>query len=147
MFFEKIHSMTKFQQPIWQIICNSNNKNNTRTLESLHIFLESNYKVIPWLKKFEKIDSLSCICASSGISTNKVQRASEQHFDQSPENRIASPKLYLLISYLLKDEFSFSLNAEFTESFSSAPQESKPGLMHHCYHFLVSLLSLSTSYT
>ena len=27
MFFEKIHSMSP--QPIWQIICNSSNKNNT----------------------------------------------------------------------------------------------------------------------
>ena len=30
MFFKKI-SMTMSQQPIWQIICNSSNKNNTHT--------------------------------------------------------------------------------------------------------------------
>ena len=69
MFFEKIHSVKMSQQPIWQIICNSSNKKITHThRKALHMFLESNYKLIPWLKKLEKVNSLSFICASSGIS-------------------------------------------------------------------------------
>ena len=71
------------QQPIWQIICNSINKNNTHTLESLYIFVESNYKLVSWLKKFEKVQSSSFISVSSGIS--KVQRGREQYFNQSLE--------------------------------------------------------------
>ena len=56
MLFEKICSVTMPQQrTIWQLTCNTSNKNNTHTLESLHIFLESNYKLVPWLKKFEKV--------------------------------------------------------------------------------------------
>ena len=58
MFFEKIHSITMSRQPI---------KNNTRTLQSLDILVESNYKMVLWLKKFEKVYSSSFICASSGI--------------------------------------------------------------------------------
>ena len=55
----KIHSMTMSQQPsyfFFECILNlqqysSSNKNNTHTLESLHIFLKSNYT---WLfKSFE----------------------------------------------------------------------------------------------
>ena len=47
------------EQPIWQIICSNSKKNNT------HLLLESNYKLVPWLKKFEKVYSSSFICASS----------------------------------------------------------------------------------
>ena len=55
MFFEEIHSMTMSLQPIWQITCNSSNKNNTlHAVESLHIFIESNYKLDPWLKSLRK---------------------------------------------------------------------------------------------
>ena len=46
--------MTMSQQSIWQIICNSAVIKITHTLESLLICLDSNYKLIPWLKKFEK---------------------------------------------------------------------------------------------
>ena len=66
MFSEKIHSMTMSQQPIGQIICNSSNKNNT-THWKVCIFLESIYRLVPRLKKFEKVYSSSFICASSRI--------------------------------------------------------------------------------
>ena len=33
------------------------NKNNTHALESLHLFLESNYKLVPWFKKLKKMYS------------------------------------------------------------------------------------------
>ena len=33
-----------FGSYIWQVVCNISNNNNTHTLESVHIFLESNYK-------------------------------------------------------------------------------------------------------
>ena len=93
------------EQPIWQIICNSCNKNNTlHALESLYIFLESNYKLIPWLKKFEKV-FIIYLCGIRNFKTNKVQCGSEQLFQSV--TRITSPKLHLLISYLLEDEFSF----------------------------------------
>ena len=82
MFFEEIHSMKMSQQTIWQILCNSGNTNNTHThthtytnththththLESLHIFLQSNYKLVTWIKRFVKVYSSSFICVSSGI--------------------------------------------------------------------------------
>ena len=46
--------MTMSQQPILltitylanAVVCNSSDKNNTHTLGSLHIFLESNYKEV-----------------------------------------------------------------------------------------------------
>ena len=104
-FFEKINSIIMSQQPIWQIICNSCNKNNTlHTLKSLYIFLELNYKLIPWLKKFEKV-FIIYLCGIRNFNTNKVQCGIEQ-LSQSV-TRITSPKLHLLISYLLEDEFSF----------------------------------------
>ena len=31
--------------------------------ESLHIFLEPTYKLVPWLNKFDKVYSSSCTCA------------------------------------------------------------------------------------
>ena len=36
-------------------------------LESLHIFLQSNYKLVTWIKRFVKVYSSSFICVSSGI--------------------------------------------------------------------------------
>ena len=41
---------------------------HTHTLASLQIFLESNYKLVSWLKKFKKKYSSSFVCGSSGIS-------------------------------------------------------------------------------
>ena len=104
MFFKKI-SMAMSQQPIWQIICNSSNKSNTHThtLESLHIFLEANYKLVPWLKKFEKVCSSSFICIIRNFKSAMWQRTVFQSV-----TRIALPELHLLISYLLEGEFSFS---------------------------------------
>ena len=43
-------------------------KRNTHTSASLHIFLESNYKLVPWLKKFKKVFSSSFVCGLSTIS-------------------------------------------------------------------------------
>ena len=51
----KLQNTYQIVKVIWQIVCNSSNKNNTHMWESLHIFLlESTYKLVPWLKKFEK---------------------------------------------------------------------------------------------
>ena len=65
MFFEKIHPITMPQQPIWQIICISIDKNN---IKRTHIGKLAYYKLVPWLKKFEKVYNSSFICASSIIS-------------------------------------------------------------------------------
>ena len=52
----------------------SSNKNKTHTVEGLPIFLESNYKLVPWLKSSRKYRySSSFICASSGISILKKE--------------------------------------------------------------------------
>ena len=56
-------------------------------MQNLNFFLESSYKLVSWLKKFEKVYSLLFISASS------------QDFQY---------KLHLLISYLLEDQFFFS---------------------------------------
>ena len=82
--------MTKYQQPISQITCNSSNKNTitpTHTLESLHMFLESIYELVPGSRKFEKV-TIQFIIYSFVIrnfNTNKVQCDSKQYFNQSPE--------------------------------------------------------------
>ena len=53
------------RQPYY--LANNSTKTTTHTLESLHLFLESNYKLVSWLKKFEKVYSSSVVCESSGI--------------------------------------------------------------------------------
>ena len=60
---------------------------HTRTLiGKLAIFLESNYKLVPWLKKFEKVFSSSFVCGSSAISVLKVQYGSERNISISHQN-------------------------------------------------------------
>ena len=65
IFFEKIHWMAMSQQPIWQTTVLK--VAHTHTLASLHIFLESNYKLESLFKKFEKVFSSSFVCGSSRI--------------------------------------------------------------------------------
>ena len=98
IFIEKIHSTTISQQPIWQIICNSGNKNSTHTLESFLIFLESNYKLVPWLKKFQKVYSSSFICASSGISILIKCNVAVNSISISHQNSIAKTPFTYFIS-------------------------------------------------
>ena len=121
MFFEKIGSVTMSQQPsIWQIMCNSSNKNNTHTLESLHIFLEPNYKLVPWLKKFEKVQLQFIIhlCVVRNFNSNKVQCGSEQYFNQSSEQHSQNSIYSFHISQNMS--FLFSLHVELKQSFSSS---------------------------
>ena len=63
MFFEKIRSMTVSQQ--LELANILHDKNNNHTLHILHIFLESSYKLVTWLEKFEKIWGCSFDIASS----------------------------------------------------------------------------------
>ena len=105
MFFEKICSMAMSQQPIWQIVYKRSNKNNTHSLESLLIFLGSNYKLPSWLKTFDTVSSPTFFCAPSGISILIKHNVAGAVF-QSVTRRALS-KLHLLISYILEDEFSF----------------------------------------
>ena len=93
---------------IQQIIHNSSNKNNSHTLESLHLVLESNYKFVPWLKKFEKVYSSSFFVRHHEFqySDSKAQCSSENSIIHSV-TRVALPKLHLLISNLLEDQSSF----------------------------------------
>ena len=74
---------------------------------SLHIFLESNYKLVPWFKKIEikSIQLIICLWVIHNFNTIKCNVAVNTVFQSVI--RIASSKLYLLISYLLEDEFSF----------------------------------------
>ena len=53
-FLKRPFNDTVSQQPISQKICNSSNKTDTHThaLESLHIFLESNYKLVKSSRKY-----------------------------------------------------------------------------------------------
>ena len=53
MFFEKIRSMTMSQQ--LELANSLHDKNNIHTLHIMHIFLESSYKLVLLLEKFEKI--------------------------------------------------------------------------------------------
>ena len=77
----------------------------TYTLESLYLFLESYYKLVPRLKKLEKVCSSSFIYVSSRFLTLKHNVAVNSIFYLV--TRIASPKLHLLISYLLANQFPF----------------------------------------
>ena len=60
--------MAKSEQPI--CLVNNSTKSNTQILESLHIFLESNYKLVPWLKNFEKVCISSFACGSILMNCN-----------------------------------------------------------------------------
>ena len=100
MIFEKIGSVTMSQQPIfWQIICNSSNsENNTHTLESWLICLESNYKLVPWLKRFEIVYSSSFVCASSGVSILIKCNVAVNSISISHQNSIAKTPFTHFIS-------------------------------------------------
>ena len=131
--------MRMSQRPIWQIICNSSNKTHTHThththvgklsyisMESFHIFLEL------WLIKFEKVQLqfIIYLCVIRNFNNNKVQRGSEQYFNQSPAQHRQNSIYSLHISQ--KMSFLFFLYGESTLSFSSAVL----CLMHCCCHFL-----------
>ena len=73
-------------------------KRNTHASASLHIFLESNYKLVPWLKKFEKVFSSSFVCGSSAISVLKVQCGSERNISISNQNSTAKTPFTHFIS-------------------------------------------------
>ena len=103
IFFEKIHWMAMSQQPIWQTTVLK--VAHTHTLASLHIFLESNYKLVPWLKKVEKKYSSSFVCGSSGISVLIKCNVTVNSISISHQNSIAKTPLTHFI--LLEDEFSF----------------------------------------
>ena len=79
--------------------------NNSTALKETHtligklaIFLGSNYKLVPWLKKFEKVFSSSFVCGSSAISVLKVQCGSERNISISNQNSTAKTPFTHFIS-------------------------------------------------
>ena len=98
-----IYSIAMSRQPYY--LANNSTKTTTHTLESLHLFLESNYKLVSWLKKFEKVYSSSVVCESSGIPILITCNVAMNIFQS--DIRIALPKLHLLIFFF--SFFSFSL--------------------------------------
>ena len=68
------------------------------TLESLHIFLDSNYQLFPWLKKLENIYSSVYICASSGISVLIKYKVAVNSISISHQNGIAKTPFTQFIS-------------------------------------------------
>ena len=73
-------------------------KRNTHTLASLHIFLESNYKLVPWLKKFEKVFSSSLFVGHPKFQYYKVLCGSEHSISISHQNCIAKTPFTNFIS-------------------------------------------------
>ena len=109
MFFEEIHWMPMSQQPIWLTALKE-----TRTLASLHIFLESNYKLVPSLKKFEiKYSVHHFFVGHPEFQYYKVQCGSEHSISISHQNSIAKTPFTHFIS-LKRLVFFFSLLAELT---------------------------------
>ena len=86
------------QQSIWEVICNTAVTKITHTLESLHIFLEPNYNLVPWLKNFEKVYSSSFICVSSGISIVIKCNVAVNSISVSHQNSIAKTPFTPFIS-------------------------------------------------
>ena len=81
------------QQPIWQIVCNSSNKNNTHQLKSLHIFLGSNYKE-KLVKKIERATREFIIyCSSKNTSKwykdHKTAKAKLLTIEQTLQTHLA----------------------------------------------------------
>ena len=94
----------------WQP-CTSSITNNTHILESFHmcLFLESNNHLVPQLDKFEKVgipvQCYLCIIRNFNKAINRWVCATA--INSISVTRDASSKLHLIISYLLKDQFSF----------------------------------------
>ena len=108
----------------------TNTQTHTHTLlENLQLFLESNYKLVPWLKTFEKIYSLSFICGSLGILTPKCNSVNSDIIIKSPgQHQHSNDSFY--ISY--KIIFTFPLHPDVTLWFSYALHKSVPSLKHCC---------------
>ena len=138
MFLKKTCSMTMSQQPSQlarylltttylanSLQLNSSNKNNTHTLESVHILFQSQIIKKSWLKKFERVQSSTFICMLSGISilaryiasqlaiaNKQYEMWQEQFFNQSPEQHHQNSIYSFHISQNMS--FPFSLYAELT---------------------------------
>ena len=97
----------------WQIICNSSKKKETHILEGLHLFLEPNNKFIPWLKMFEKVYSLSFVCALSEISILIECNVAVNSILINHQSSIAKTQFTHCIS-LKRSFFFFFLHAELT---------------------------------
>ena len=63
-----------------------------------HIFLESNYKLVLWLKKFEKVYSSSFIYVSPGISVLIKCNVAVNSISVSHQNSIAKTPFTHFIS-------------------------------------------------
>ena len=51
----KLQNTYQIVKVIWQIVCNSSNKNNTHNEKAcIYISKVNFYKFVPWLKKFDK---------------------------------------------------------------------------------------------
>ena len=101
-FFEKIHWMAMSQKPIWQTtalkVTHTHTHTHTYTVASLQIFLESNYKLVFWLKKFKKKYSSSFVCGPSGISVLIKCKVAVNSISISHQNSIAKTPFTYFIS-------------------------------------------------
>ena len=131
-----------WHQPTWQMqqFVTAVTKNNTHTLESLQIFLESNYKEKLVEKVRQSIYFNIYLCVVRNF--NKYNKHCE--IFQSV-TRTALPKLDLLTSYLLEDEFSFfSACWIYIINFFCTQRIWAMTLMHcwWCCHFLLKYIYL-----
>ena len=129
----KLQNTHQIVKVIWQIVCNSSNK-NTHIWESLHIFQESTYKLFPWPKKFNKkytVHHLLVHDQEFQYSTDKciILNVAGNTISISHQNSFVKT-LFTHFVISQKISFLFSLHAELTQSFSSALEESVPRLRH-----------------
>ena len=119
IFFEKIHWMAMSQQPIW-LTQHQKKHTHTHTLASLHIFLESNYKLVPWLKKVEKKYSSSFVCGSSGISVlikcnvtvNSISISHQNSIAKTPFTHFISLRRWVFFFLCLLNWHNFNLHSK-----------------------------------